>query len=59
MEVNAQRERYRILRVNVMTVVSMYNRVRFFKPSQLAVGAPSPQALLTFVVACLFSDTRA
>ena len=27
MEVNAQRERYRILRVNVMTVVRMYNKV--------------------------------
>ncbi len=27
MEVNAQRERYRILRVNVMTVVPMYNKV--------------------------------
>ena len=28
MEVNAQRERYRILRVNVMTVVRLYNKVR-------------------------------
>ena len=28
MEVNAQRERYRILRVNVQTVVRMYNKVR-------------------------------
>lgn len=28
MEVNAQRERYRILRVNVMTVVRMYNKVQ-------------------------------
>ena len=27
MEVNAQRERYRILRVNVQTVVRMYNKV--------------------------------
>ena len=27
MEVNAQRERYRILRVNVTTVVRMYNKV--------------------------------
>ena len=30
MEVNAQRERYRILRVNVMTVVRMYNKVSYW-----------------------------
>ena len=38
MEVNAQRERYRILRVNVMTVVRMYNKVQ---PGSVSAVRPS------------------
>lgn len=38
MEINAQRERYRILRVNVLAVVRMYNRVRVLKPSNAAIA---------------------
>lgn len=47
MEVNAQRERYRILRVNVMTVVRMYNKVR--PPSVSAVS-------IAFVHTCTASS---
>lgn len=48
MEVNAQRERYRILRVNVMTVVRMYNKVHLLLLHLLDL-APCWHALLTML----------
>ena len=56
MEINAQRERYRVLRVNVINIVRLYNKVSHQLPLHGLSSSPAEQQWGVLQPGCSSND---